>query len=75
MSHNQTHHAHRVVEAFKDKLSQSGVAHVGEHHFKELELLIESALSAALLEALESVSDKADLFARELRKSAETFQG
>jgi len=74
MTVRQAHHAQRVVEAFKQKLSQSGIDHVGDQHFKELELLIESALSAVMVDELEKVADKADKFAGELRDNAENFR-
>ena len=44
MAQKQTQHARDVVNAFKEKLSRSGIDHVGQKHFDELQLLIESAI-------------------------------
>ena len=54
-------------------LSESGRQHVGQAHFDELSLLIESAISSAVLEELEAAADKMDKLAHELRNAAEHF--
>ena len=71
MTHKHLPHAERVVNAFKDKLSQSGREHVGEKHFDELTLMIESAISTSVLEAIEHAADKICATAEAIRKDAE----
>ncbi len=64
-------HAQHVVDAFKGKLSDSGRQHVGDRHFDELALLIESAVSTAVLEAMEHTADNLVELADKLRKEVE----
>ncbi len=71
MTHKHLPHAERVVQAFKEKLSPSGRQHVGERHFDELTLMIESAISTSVLEEMERAADKLAQLAQELRKEAE----
>ncbi len=71
MTHKHLPHAERVVQAFKEKLSASGRQHVGERHFDELTLMIESAISTSVLEEMERAADKLSELARELRREAE----
>ena len=73
MAHKQTEHAARVVERFKEMLSQSGREHVGHSHFAELSLMIESAISTAVLEQSEHLADRLEEVAKSVRESAEHF--
>jgi len=73
MSQPQREHARQVVERFRNMLSPSGRQHVGETHFDELALLVEAAISSAVLEAMESVADRLEAMANEMRKQAEHF--
>lgn len=73
MSKKQTHHAHEVVNAFKQKLSQSGIDHVGQKHFDELQLLIESAIDSAVFLEMQRVADRVSSLAHEIRNSADHF--
>ncbi|ARU57013.1 hypothetical protein OLMES_2969 [Oleiphilus messinensis] len=73
MSKSQTEHARNVVAAFKEKISRSGIEHIGEKHFAELELLIESAIDSAVYIELERAAEKVAETARELKRSAERF--
>lgn len=73
MSQSQTEHAQNVVESFKEKLSKSGVEHVGQKHFDELQLLIESAIDSAVFLEVERIADKLDTLTHEVRNSAERF--
>lgn len=74
MTQKQTRHAQDVVEAFKDKLSKSGVDHVGQKHFDELQLLIESAIDSAVFLELERIADQIDSLAHNVRHNAEHFE-
>ncbi len=71
MTHKHLPHAERLVNAFKNKLSKSGREHVGDKHFDELTLLIESAISTAVLEETEHVADRLQELANSIRKGAE----
>lgn len=71
MTHKHLPHAERVVKSFKNKLSQSGREHVGEKHFDELALMIESAISTAVLEEIEHAADKMHDVVESIRKGAE----
>lgn len=73
MSQSQTDHAQQVVDSFKEKLSKSGLEHVGQKHFDELQLLIESAIDSAVYLEIERIADKLDSLSHEVRQSAERF--
>jgi len=73
MTMKQTQHANNIVTAFKAKLSDEQRAAVGEDHFDELSLLIESAMSTAVLEEMEKAADQVDELAHKLRHFAEHF--
>lgn len=71
MTHKHLPHAERVVNGFKERLSQSGREHVGERHFDELTLMVESAISTAVLEAVEQAADRLHEVVTSIRKEAE----
>ena len=71
MTHKHLPHAERVVNAFKDKLSKSGRDHVGDKHFDELALMVESAISTAVLEEVEHAADRIHDVVESIRKDAE----
>ncbi len=71
MTHKHLSHAEHVVNIFRKKLSQSGRDHVGDRHFDELALMIESAISTAVLEEGEQTADKLQGLVNAIRKGAE----
>jgi len=71
MTHKHLPHAERVVNAFKGKLSKSGRDHVGDKHFDELALMVESAISTAVLEEVEHAADRIHDVVESIRKDAE----
>lgn len=73
MTMKQTAHAHHVVDSFKAKLPDAMCNDIGETHFEELALLIESAISAAVLAEMEKTADKIDKLAHDVRHFAEHF--
>jgi hypothetical protein len=73
MTHRHLTHAQQVVERFKNMLSESGRQHVGQSHFDELSLLIESAISSAVFQELGEAADKIDELAHQLRSTTEHF--
>lgn len=73
MTMKQTQHALDVVNSFKAKLPEAMNNDIGQAHFDELALLIESAISAAVLEEMEKTADKIDRMAHDIRHFAEHF--
>lgn len=73
MTMKQTQHAQHVVDSFKTMLPEAMVNDVGDEHFAELALLIESAISAAVLQEMEKTADKIDQLAHDVRNFAEHF--
>jgi len=73
MTMKQTVHAQHVVSSFKERLPTALCNDIGEEHFDELALLIESAISAAVLEEMEKAADKIDKLAHDVRHFAEHF--
>ncbi len=73
MTMRQAAHARQVVERFKAFLSEDEQAQLGEEHFDELSLLIESAIDASVLDAMERAADELDALARKMRDQAERF--
>ena len=71
MTHKYQPQAERMVNAFKEKLSKSGRDHVGDRHFDELALMIESAISTAVLESVEHAADRIHEVVESIRKDAE----
>lgn len=74
MTRRHTEHARQVVERFQDMISESGRQHIGQKHFDELVLLIESAMSAAVLEELEIAANQMNTLAHQMRNYAEHFE-
>lgn len=74
MSRRYAKHASQVVERFKAMLSASGRAHVGEGHFGELSLLIESAITTSVLEEMEQAAERMERMAHDFRHHAEAYE-
>ncbi|SFG76091.1 phosphatase [Neptunomonas qingdaonensis] len=73
MSQKQTQHSHNVVEAFKGKLTAELRSQIGESKFSDLELIVESAISTAVLEELEKAADRVERLSHEIRNFAEHY--
>ena len=73
MTMKQTEHALQVVNSFKGMLPDAMVNDIGDAHFAELALLIESAISAAVLQEMEKTADKIDKLSPDVRNFAEHF--
>ena len=73
MTVKQNAHALNVVATFKAKLPPETIEQVGENHFDELSLLIESAISAAVFDEMEKAANKVDQLAHDIRHFAEYF--
>lgn len=73
MTMKQTQHAINVVDSFKSMLPEALKNDIGEGHFAELALLIESAISSAVLQEMEKTADKIDQLAHDVRNFTEHF--
>lgn len=73
MTMKQTEHALHVVDSFKRMLPDALIRDIGDTHFSELALLIESAISAAVLQEMEKTADQIDKLAHDVRNFAEHF--
>lgn len=71
MKRQHFEHAERVVKSFKQKLTANEITSLGDEHFDQLALLIESAISAAVLDEVELAADKLHQLAESLKKHAE----
>ncbi len=73
MTKMQTRRARKVVDHFKQVLSASGRKAVSDTHFEELELMIESAIEAAILEDVANYAARLEKVIAEMKRSASTF--
>ncbi len=70
MNEMQSEHATRVVNAFKDILTEDAKTDVTEDHFRELALMIEAAIDASLVDQLNRASSIAQQAAADIQKLA-----
>jgi hypothetical protein len=75
MTEHHTDHAAKVVKTFRYLLSDKARSAVGEAHFAELGLLVESAIDTAVLQEMERVADQIAALARDVRTRAERYEG
>lgn len=73
MSHKQAQHARQVIAAFKDKLPDDLENNIGDKHFAELELLVESAIVTAVLEELDIAANQIEALSQNIRNFAEYY--
>lgn len=74
MSQHYEKHAEKLVSAFLGMLDESVRPQIGENHRQQLAMLIESAISTAVLEQLEHTADEIADFAVRLRRRAEHYE-
>ncbi len=67
---NQSEHARRMVERFRELVASAGDS-LPESHYDELQLIIEAGVDAALIEQLEKVATRLEQFAAEIKRTAE----
>ena len=67
---NQSEHARRMVERFRELVASAGDS-LPEAHYDELQLIIEAGVDAALIEQLEKVATRLEQFAAEIKRTAE----
>ncbi len=73
MSKHYRNHANELVEKFVTELAPEVAESLDQEALDSLAMRIESALSVAVLEELESVADKLDSLSHTLRHHAEVY--
>jgi len=74
MSVRYERHVQSVLNAFQDMLEPEARAALSEEHMDQLSMLMESAISTAVLEQLEAVADEINDLSVLIRRRAETFE-
>ena len=73
MTEQQTHHAKKVVNRFRKMIGEAGSKQLGDDHWDELVLLVESAIDAAVLDAEEKICSSLEAVVSSIRSDAEHF--
>ncbi len=73
MTEQQAAHARKVVDRFRAMIGDTCSQQLGDEHWDELSLLIESAIDAAVLQAEEKICDKLEQLVRDIRADTERF--
>jgi len=67
-------HATKVVERFKEMLTDEQVEMIGNEHFGELEMLIEAAIGSTEAEALLEAVAQVETLAKSIAKHASKIE-
>ena len=73
MSEHYEKHAEQVADAFLDLLDDRVRAGISAEHRAELAMLVEAAISTAVLEQLEHAADEVAALSDRLRRNAERY--
>ena len=73
MSEHYEGHAQEVVNAFLEMLDPQVREGISEAHRNELAMLVEAAISTAVLEQVEHAADQVDALSTRLRSYAERY--
>ena len=73
MSEHYEEHAEQVTNAFLDLLDSETKLKIGEEQRNELTMLVEAAISTAVLEQMESAADQVAALSQRLRNHAEYY--
>jgi len=73
MSAHYEKHAEQVANAFIDLLDEGVRSGISDEHRAELAMLVEAAISTAVLEQLERAADEIAALSQRLRDSAEHY--
>ena len=73
MTEQQTNHAKKVVNRFRKMIGEASSKQLGEDHWNELVLLVESAIDAAVLDAEEKICSTLETVVGGIRSDAEHF--
>ena len=71
---NHKVHAEDIVGEFRTLISDEARQQIEEEHFEELTIMIESALSTAVMERVEHAADRLVALAKEFRADVEHFE-
>lgn len=74
MSLHYERHVHTVLKGFLDLLEPELRERISQRHIDELEMLMESAISTAVLQQLEAVADEVSGVAAQIRRRAERYE-
>ena len=75
MSQHYEQRAEAVVKGFLELLDEPARATLDKEHLDELSIMIESAISTAVLDQLEAVADELSDLAVLVRRRAERYEG
>ena len=73
MSAHYEKHAEQVADAFMDLLAESVRTGISDEQRAELAMLVEAAISTAVLEQLEHAADEIAALSQRLRRHAEHY--
>jgi len=74
MSVRYERHVQSVLQAFQNMLEPEAKAALSEEHMDQLSMMMESAISTAVLEQLEAVADEVNDLSVIIRRRAENFE-
>lgn len=73
MNRNHKAHSEELVGRFRDSLPKKARKHIKDSVYAELAVMIESAISTAVMQGIEEVADHLDDYSRKLRSQVERF--
>jgi hypothetical protein len=73
MSEHYERHAEEVAAAFMDLLDEDTRGRISEEHRNELAMLVEAAISTAVLAQMERAADQVAALSNSLRHNAEHY--
>lgn len=73
MSEHYEKHAEQVAESFMEMLDEAVSARITDEQRNELAMLVEAAISTAVLEQLVQAADQVAVLSESLRRHAENY--
>ena len=73
MSEHYEKHAEQVAKAFLEMLDADVRERISDEHRNELAMLVEAAISTAVLEQLEHAADQVSTLSQSIRSAAEHY--
>jgi hypothetical protein len=73
LTQHYENHANKVVADFRKLLQESSNSSLTDDECDQLAMLIESAISTSVLQELESIAERVNEFAAEIRHHAERY--
>lgn len=68
----QVDHAQKMTQRFRELIEEAG-DELPAHHYDQLHLIIEAGLDAALVEAMDKISEKLTQVAKDIQNDANFF--